>query len=336
VTETHDAITDLTLAAGSHLANFYDLPLEVDVLPTGWLLEKQPMPLPPPSRINQESQPYRLPWPQVHLNDRQRIRAVMAIARAEYRRHFRRLWKGLNVLLSNVLPFGLLAALTEAAQIATFDFFLLAAVMLVASAAMCAVWGIEIMSHLKLTTVEGDRQTAPARPRNLSLLALYDRILLDRGTLLAGLLLGQFLILLTHALPLLLLSSLLWQNWLFTFIAWFFWLAVAVSTFALIVWLSQFVHWPVTSFGLGIVSYLGLLSSVVALNRMPDGWLPFTWVWPVTGFVAVFRAMTAPGFGWSEVLAPLVLASTMTVLFWYKAIRSYFYPGIARAASQFN
>jgi hypothetical protein len=158
LTEAHESITDLALAAGPHLLNFYDLPLTLDALPASarsGFFETQPLPPPPHAGSNQAIQS---PRPVVQLNGQQRIRAVIALARAEYHRHFRRLWKGLNVLLANVLPFGLLSILTQIEPGSAIDFFLLAAVMLVASAAMGAVWGIEIMSHPKVPGIAGGRK----------------------------------------------------------------------------------------------------------------------------------------------------------------------------------
>lgn len=324
-TKTDGKIVDLILAAGLQLLRFHSLPLEIGELPDGWR-QTEPALLETTNSSENGQLPPSLS-PEKKITGRQRWRVVVELGLNEWRRYFRRFWKGLNVLLSNLLPLGLLASLLQVDSSSSTDFFLLAAITLTASAMTGLVWGIEAAAQLvrpSVTTNENLARSPVNHQEALTPLAFYDLTPAGRGSALSGLLLGQAAILLAQASVLLCLWPVIWQEWRFTALSWFLWLALALVALVLSLLFGRLALRPFSNYGLGLLLYLIALGSVVALARIPDVWLTVTWFWPVTGLVNFYRAMLAPGETQLVVLLPFLISFSMLGILGYAAVRTLY------------
>lgn len=317
LTEGKTVVT-LTWMAGYNLIGFRSLPLEVDRLSDGWYQDGVGG---ESAELNESFARMELPYRESNLSSSQLAEAIWQVARTEWRKHFRSFWKIGNLLLTGIWmlsALGLVLPFFDSLE----QFLMWGSLPLLFSSALSLGLGLESIS--RLTSVgEMDSLFHAAQPKSqarpLSPLALFDLTHIGRGGLLTGIVLGQFLILVAHAWPLL-------------FYAWgvsisfsppfpllaasaVFWLLAALSSLSLTVIVGEIVCRPGWGYWLG---WLGC-PLVVASSYLPSSWAPVVWLWPFAGYSAAFEKMIHP----EQMLQPLGLALLGSILSWFLAASAF-------------
>ena len=312
------AIVTLTWMAGYNLIAFRSLPLDVDRLSDGWHQDSTGA---QQSEFSKSLAQLDIPYRESSLAFNQLMKAIWQIALTEWRKHFRSFWKAGNLLLTGI---WILSALSLVVPLfGNWDLFLRwGSLPLLFSSTMSLGFGLESTSRL---TSVGEMNTLfhPARPKSqvnpLSPLALFDLTHIGRGGLLSGIVLGQFLILVAHAWPLLFYawgvsisfspsSSLLAASIIF-------WLLTAMTSVSLTVLISGIVRRPGWGYWLGWL----LCLLVVLSSHLPSRWAPVIWLWPLAGYAAAFEKLLHP----QQILQPLGLALLGTLLSWLFAVSAF-------------
>ena len=325
-----DRLVNLMLAAGQSLVNIHTIPLRVDELPVGWMESSPPTVRPATQPKNEILGETNLTEPHITtLTKRQKCRVLLQISISEWRRHFRSFFGFGNILFSNLLPLGLLNILWQSLnRISLTDFYFLAAITLTSSAAMIIGWSTEalnrlaIKAHCSKSGLSGRCVPSDAK-RPFSTLALFDLTPTGRPNLLRGLLLGQCLILLSHACPLLLLWFFVFPTSQFLLVSLLFWLLIAIEASALAILLGKLVHSSGKGHFIGWIAYLSLLLSGMVILWVPERWEALIWFWPVIGFTEAFIRFFDPETSPIAVLGPLLPAFAVTAWLWWAAIRSF-------------
>lgn len=248
--------------------------------------------------------------------------AIRALALNEWRGHFRSFWRYGNLLFTGVY---LLQLLSETIRMfnTTEQFLYLAPLFLLSSATLGI--GLALESVTRLGTV-GEEATLfhPARPlgadRPLSRLALYDLSPTPRKTVLAGIGLGQFLLLLIHNLPLFFFGWGVQEafpgNGLLIGASLVFWILAVLFSLSGAVWLGS--HLPRPGWGIPI-GWLGWLLAVVSGYRLASWGTPYSWLWPLAGLTAAFQHLAQP----DQIWLPLMLAIPGILLMGWAAWRAF-------------
>jgi len=291
-------LVNLTTLAGFDLLEFQNMPLLGSPL-SSWLPSLESASFPAPS--------IEVPTISKSVSRGRHWKAILQVALAEWRGHFRSFWKAGNLVLSSIYLLTALAGFVEMFR-STAAFFRLAPLFLLFSAALTLGFGMESINLLGAAGEMGSI-LKPARPVSqshpLSRLALFDLAPSGRATILTGIGLGQLLILCAHNWPFLLFSwgvrlafpdvpSLLVTSILF------WWLSVLVA-FSWTVWCGTRLARP------GFAILLGWLAWLLAISS--GYWLaswgaPLSWLWPVAGFTAAFQRLSDP----PQTLLPFALA----------------------------
>lgn len=309
------SLLELVRMAGRGLVRFAVTPVTVDDLPPAWHQQGDLLQTPLPALD-------RPPQPPATLSPRQRRRAICLVALSEWRRHFRNFWGAGNLLLSAILLLIPLFLLAAVAQENAAAFVRYAPLPLLVPALIFFGQTTGAFSRW-LRTGEMDSLMEPARPlapgRPFSLLALVDAAPAGRGTLLAGIALGQALVFLSHNLLFLLCwGLLLWSlggaRWLWAGTL-FFWLLQAGVALVLGLLLGSAVRRPAQGRWLGWAG--GVLTALSAVF-LPLDFPPF-WLWPASGFTAAFHRLPA----WGVAAPPFLMALPGTAALAWVAVRRF-------------
>ena len=307
-------IIDLTWLAGFELAGFQSRAITLEEVwdePHPIPAEDTPTPAWPPP-LTQKT-PLTLAG---HAN------AIIHLALAEWRTHFRSFWKAGNLLLTGIILLtGIQALLSLARTTADFLYWMPIALLLVA--ALPIGLGVESINQLKAAgaTATLFRPAQPLGPtRPVSRLAFFDTTPAGRGTVLAGILLGQAFVWGAHSWPLALLlggiqAALPHIPWLIPASVLFWLLAGATSLFlmALLGCWAPRLRW---GWWAGWPAWLLAVLSGHFLAGMAS---PLAWLWPFAGFTAAFRALDAGAAAWP----PLAAALTGSALLGLLALRRF-------------
>ncbi|HLF25891.1 MAG TPA: ATP-binding cassette domain-containing protein [Anaerolineae bacterium] len=307
--------------AGRSLLNFHALPLEADDLLTQW------------QAAGKEST-HSIPAAAVSIGDRQTAsapheikslqqpwQAIRQLMLAEWRTHFRRLWGFGNIVLSGVVILSMFQLILQEFSLGRLVTW--APLGLLVSSNLALGFAAESAVYLTrvadVETLFEPAQTISAMSR-LSLLALYDLTPIGRVSVLLGLVLGQGLVLLCHAvMPLvcwIIVLTAIEQGWELIISSIVFWSFTAIDSLALAVWVSQFVHRPGWSRWLGWFLWLSVTLTIAVASSEH----PITWLWPYAGFTVAFRNLfTQPIL----VFAPFGMALLGTLVLCALALRSF-------------
>ncbi|MCB9134675.1 MAG: hypothetical protein H6636_04560 [Anaerolineales bacterium] len=308
------ALVDLTWQAGFDLESFRTLP-QTEI---PFSLPEKDNPSQSPFALRQalrQHSPTQRPAPPVWP-------AIRILGLNEWRGHFRSFWKYGNLLFTGIYLLLVLSGTVR--MFSTPDNFIqLAPLFLLFSATLSVGLGLEAVNRLGSV---GEEATLfhPARPlgadRPLSRLALYDLSPTPRSTILAGLGLGQFLLLLIHNWPLLFfvwgVQEAFPRNGLFLAASLGFWGLAALFSFSSAVWLGSQLPRP----GWGIpLGWLGWLLAVMSGYGLATWGTPLTWLWPFAGLTAAFQHLAQPAQMW----LPLMMAMPGIFLMGWMAWRAF-------------
>ena len=320
-----DKIVDLTLMAGFGLQAVQSLPLGVERFSNIFC----------GSQVSSEL--IRFPggtistWkPCSNLNIRQLTAAITQLGFSEWRQHFRTFWKIGNIVLSSIWLMAIIQIAIMLIPDRNGDFHYWAPILLLSSSMMALGIGTQSISRLTATaeTATLFQKAQPrSRERPFSTLLAYDLTATGRRGLLAGMLFGQYLILMTHSWPLLLFLVLVGLVPSLLATGFLYWTVTSLSAMALAVILGSCFKRPGVGRWLGWVLWLPLgLGSLV----FPDRLEPYSWLWPFVGFTKVFRMSGDSRLA----VMPLGLAILGTLVLWVIAQAVFSaYPAIWRASN---
>ena len=283
-------IVDLTRMTGFGLREFQSLPLEIEQITT--ILDHSA------ASVESVGFPSGTGFPQgikSTLAYRQLISAIFRIGVLEWRQHFRKFLKFVNLIITAVVLLSIVQIAISLIPDRCDDFYCWAPGLLLPSSTMVLGLGMQAVSQLVATgeTANLFQKAQPrSRERPFSTLLVYDLTAIGRRGLLLGIALGQYLVLMTHSWPLLLLlfgggyvymldPSLLATGLLY-------WGVTSLAAMALAVILGSLLKRPGTGIWLGWV-----LWPVLALSSLfsPANLEPYSWLWPFTGFTIAFREL---------------------------------------------
>ncbi len=234
------------------------------------------------------------------------LKAITAIARSEWRRHFRAFWRGGNVLLSNILLLMMaLGTLQAAGQLPTISWMLMFGITLLMSAAMPIGWGVEAMYQWrKKRDGLSYAQTLPVAPL----------------TLWGGLVGGQAFILLTHtAVFFALLTFAFIDNIPFIFVCALFWGMMVINTLALIPLLAHIPRSTGQAWLVGWGAFIAIIFGGALLNRFPAAYWPIAWLWPFTADLTAFARSSSTAY----LVIPVSFSLFTSILWIWLGIRLF-------------
>jgi ABC-type Na+ transport system ATPase subunit NatA len=248
---------------------------------------------------------------------------LLPLALNEWRGHFRSFWKYGNLIFTSLYLLMALLLSGEQTFASPADFWQRAPLFLLFSATLSFGLGLESFNRLgsmgeETTLFQSAQPVSATRP--LSRLSLCDLTPTGRGTLLLGMSLGQFALLLIH-------------NWSLLFFVWslclafshplpflaasgVFWSLSVFATLSAVVWLGSWMTRPGWGTLLGWGSWFVAILSGYGLASWGQ---PFTWLWPLAGYTAAFQRLAHP----AEALWPFLLALTGTVAMGWAAWRAF-------------
>ena len=293
IVDQADHLLNVMQIAGRDLLDFRARPLEADYLLAQW----------PASRIvpltaTRETVEFEHSTHFSHNRSRsvtwqQRRRGLWHLALAEWRAHFRPVQRKMSILFSSLLV--LIVMWFMLLRFGLDQLTLWAPFVVLLSASL--ILGFAGESIHRLTQVaESETLFQSARPlradSRLSLLAVYDQTPIGRTGVLLGFTIGQFGILLGHAL----IPSVMWgvvvaytaQGWPLLIVSVAYWLLTALNSLALAVLISCFVRRPGWN-----VRLSWLLWPLISLIGLID-WnnQPLTWLWPHIGLTMAFQHLS--------------------------------------------
>jgi ABC-type multidrug transport system ATPase subunit len=315
-------LTDLLGLGGRDVTNFALAPLEIEMLAPGIQESQLEM-----ASANAPAHALRTlkmrdkPQPQP-LSGRQWLYACWQLAWSEWRHHFRRFWGVGNLLFSAVYLLLILRLLIPTLERNPVTFWTHGSLALVFAAGMSVGFTTAAVSRwAKTGTMETlfGRAGAPNRQQPFSLLSLFDLSRAGRGLLLAGVCLGQLLVLLAHMGILIVfwpfLLSQLYPSWALAGASLAFWLLIALNGTALAILLGL-IGRPDWGIWLG---WSGWFLYVLSLGSVPPPETAVLWLWPVTGLATAFARATQL----SAAFIPFLLGCLGVVLLWLVAVRRF-------------
>jgi ABC-type Na+ transport system ATPase subunit NatA len=283
-------IVDLTRMAGFGLREFQSLPLDIEQIAT--ILDHSDVSV---ESVGFHSRAGPSQGTKTTLNYRQMVDAIFCIEILEWQQHFRKFLKFANLIITAVVLLSIIQIAIILLPDRCDDFFCWAPAMLLPSSTMALGLGMQAVSQLIATgeTANLFQKAQPkSRERPFSTLLMYDLTAIGRRSLLLGMVLSQYLVLMMHSWPLLLLlfgggyaymldPSLLGTGLLY-------WGITSLAAMALVVILGSLLKRPGTGIWLGWV-----LWPVLALSSLfsPVNLEPYSWLWPFTGFTIAFREL---------------------------------------------
>lgn len=322
-------IVTLTWIAGMQLARFSTIPVTIDRLVTQLLASELPVQVASTSIASEIPQTdVQLPCSlQSHEQGltrfsslRRTAKAILSIAVSEWHRHFRSFWGYFNVVFTSLCLLIVLTVVFHSSHIR--DFSRLAPLFLLTSAALNIGLGLESVGCLVGTGSMGTLFQPPRPPdaiHPLSLLSLYDLTGIARWKILAGLALGQILVLGVHSWPLLLYAwgakTLLPQVSGLLIVIFCVWILMALATLGLTIRLGTWLRRP--RWGI-VIGWLAWGAVILSGYILPDSF-PYFWIWPFKGFKVAIERL----FDGASAVAPFIFALLGTVLLCVMAIRSF-------------
>jgi energy-coupling factor transporter ATP-binding protein EcfA2 len=232
---------------------------------------------------------------------------------AEWRRHFRTLWRIGNILLSNILLLGFLSMVLQVLQQGPMRLAAnLMALTLFAAAGLAMGWGVVNVGRF-------------VREGTIALGFLAG---VGIATFWSGLLWGQLLILITHALPLGVLWLIIFSHAGILLLSFLYFLFTLLGVLALTILATLLVTGQTARLGVGWGIYVMTLFVVAITPQIPAHWQLSLAVWPFTGLTLAFVEMAttsahvnnAPAAGWLA-LAGLVCLWAVTSVTWMRKRR---------------
>jgi len=285
-----DKLVDLTRMAGFGLQDFRSLPLEIEQIAT--ILDHstasvESVGLPSGAGFSQGTK--------TTLNFRQLISAIFRIGVLEWRQHFRKFLKIFNPIITAPVLLSIVQIAIILVPDRCDDFNCWSPALLLPSSTMVLGIGIHAISQL-ISTGETATLFQKAQPRNrarpFSTLLVYDLTAIGRRGLLLGMVSGQYLVLMTHSWPLLLL--LLGVEYVYVLdlsllaTGFLYWGSTSLAAMALAVILGSWLKHPGTGIWLGWILWPILSLSSLFSPAILD---PYSWLWPFTGFTIAFREL---------------------------------------------